>query len=410
MTLQPTRPAPAAADTEVLFKEAHQRRRRRRLAMAAITLVVAAVLTAVIALPGGGHKQPAPAAPVARPPAVRLPGTSPRVAWVDYQGNVRIGSLQTHEQRIVASGNKDPVSTLVVSGTKIFWPVRTEIPFITIMAYDTATGRLGKFAGGSAVFKAIGSTDVFVDDGNDATLARYHLDGRLVQRFNLPQGWYLSYGLWGVSPALAHGEMLVQSQTTLGQSQAAQPPAMALWTPATGHIRPLNNTWNVVASYTDPRGADSTVAWFAMSCQTSNNCPLNITDLGTGTTRHVDSPLGFGFDYGGNFSPDGRQFATFAKTNSGGYNPETRLALVDVATGSLRLVSAATIEIGEAIGWAQWLPGSDRVLAGGICGSDESGSSAPNCFVTDSATLRTTAFRPPGKGADDVNYSTVVLP
>ncbi len=410
MTLQPTRPAPKAADAELLFKEAHQRRRRRRLLISAIIVVAIAVSMAVVALSGGGHTRPAPAAPVARQPPVKLPGTAPHLAWVDYQGNVRIGSLQTHEQRIVASGDKDPVSTLVVSGSKIFWAVRTEIPFTTIMAYDTATGRLGAFAGGAAVFKAIGSTDVFVDDGNNATVARYRLDGRLVRRFDLPQGWYLSYGLWGLSPALAHGEILVQSQTAVGRRQGAKPPAMALWTPATGSIRPLNTTWDVVTTYTDPGGADSVVAWFPVSCETSSNCALNLTDLDTGRTQQIESPLGFGFDYGGNFSRDGRQLATFAKTNSGGYNPETRLALVDVATGSLRLVSGATIEIGESIGWAQWLPGSSQVLAGGICGRDDSGSSPPNCFVTDSATLRTTPFQPTGTSDEDVNYSTVVLP
>jgi hypothetical protein len=410
VTLQPTRPAPAAADTEVLFKEAHQRRRRRRLLIAAITLVAVAVSTAAVALTRSSHAQPAPAAPVAQQPAVKLPGTAPRVAWADYQGNIRIGSLQTHEQRIVASGDTDPVSTLVVSGSKIFWPVRSEIPFATIMAYDTATGHVGKFAGGSAVFKAAGSSDVFVDDGNDATLARYRVDGRLVKRFDLPKGWYLSYGTWNLSPALARGQILVQSQSALGQRQAAKPPALALWTPATGTIRPFGDSRAVVATYTGPGGADSTIAWFPASCATSNNCVLNITDLNTGTTRQVRSPLGFGFDSGGNFSPDGRQFATFAKTNSGGYNPQTRLALIDVATGSLRLVSGATIQIGEAIGWAQWIHDSGRLVVGGVCGKDESGTATPNCFQVDSRTLHTEPLRPQTTLDDDVNYSTVVLP
>ena len=168
MTLQPTRPAPAAADVEVLFKEAHQRRRRRRLAMAAITLVVAAVSTAVITLPGGGSTPPAPAAPVARPPAVKLPGTPPRVAWVDYQGNVRIGSLQTHEQRIVASGSarsgdfdgRIRIQAFLGLGQLL------GVGGPTVMVYDTATGRVSRFASGDRVFNAAGSTDVFVDAGD----------------------------------------------------------------------------------------------------------------------------------------------------------------------------------------------------------------------------------------------------
>jgi hypothetical protein len=410
MTLQPTRPAPAAVDTELLFKEAHQRRRRRRLAMAAITLIVAAVLTAVLTLPGGGNAQPSPAAPVVPTPAVKLPGTAPRVAWVDYQNNIRIGSLQTREQRIVASGDTDPVSSLTVSGSKIFWTTRTENPFFAVMAYDTATGRLSKFAGGSEVFKAVGSTDVFVDDGNNATVARYRLDGQLVRRFDLPSGWYLSFGFGGVSPALAHGGLLVQSQPITGQPAGSKPPTLAIWTPATGSVRVLSGAWNVIASHTDSNGDNSTIAWFPRSCSISNNCPLNITNLDTGRTSRIDSPLGFGFDSGGNFSPDGTQFATFAKTNSGGYNPQTRLAIVDVNTSSMRLVSAATIQIGEAIGWAQWLPGTSQVIAGGICGKGDSGAAPANCFRVDSQTLHTEPLEPNAKWNEDVNYSTVVLP
>ena len=96
-----------------------------------------------------------------------------------------------------------------------------------------------------------------------------------------------------------------------------------------------------------------------------------MTDLDSGRTRQIRSPLGFGFDYGGGFSADGRQLAVFANTKSGTYNPETRLALLDVATGSLRFVPGATIEIGESIGWAQWLPGTSQLIGGGLCGPDE---------------------------------------
>ncbi len=411
MTLQATRPRhPVATEAELLFKEAHQRRRRRRLLISAIAVVAIAIATAAVALSGNGHSSPPPAHAAVQRPAVKLPGTAPRVAWVDYQGRIHIGSLQTRQQRIVASGDTDPVSTLTVAGNKIFWPVRSEIPSSTIMAYDTATGQLRKFAGGAAVFKAIGSNDVFVDDGNDATLARYRPDGRMVKRFDLPSGWYLSYGNWGNSPVLAHGGILVQSQSALGQRSAVQPPKLAVWTPETGAVRPLAQGWIVVATHTDSRGTDSVFAWFPAACETSNNCPLNVTDLGTGRTRQIISPLGFGFDFGGGFSPDGRQLAVFAKSNSGNYNPETRMALVDVASGSLRLVPGATVEIGEAIGWAQWLPGTSQLIGGGECGPDGSGSSRPNCFRVDSQTLSAAPLRIAGDVNEDVNYSTAVLP
>jgi hypothetical protein len=128
---------------------------------------------------------------------------------------------------------------------------------------------------------------------------------------------------------------------------------------------------------------------------------LNLTDLATGTTKRIRSPLGYGFDNGGAFSPDGRQLAVFAKTNPGFSDPETRLALIDVATGSLRLVPGATLAIGEAVAWAQWLPRSGQVIVGGL---------QADHFLVDSTTLRSMSFSFLHDGNQDVNYSAVVLP
>jgi hypothetical protein len=426
MTLQPTRPAPAAADTELLFKEAHQRRRRRRLGIAAITLVAVAVSTAAVALTRSSHAQPAPAAPVAQQPAVKLPGTAPRIAWVDYQGNVRIGSLQTHEQRIIARGARDPVTSIVASGSRLFWVSGsfTKLGGPTVMVYDTATGRVGRFASGDRVFNAAGSTDVFVDAGDPdsyLSLVRYSLQGRLVQRFSYPQGWYLPdpETLGTSTLALARGEILLQTESArlVGKPVSAEPSKLAVWTPATGNLRVIGDASFLVATYTDRSNAGSSVAWLPWSCGTTyQTCAVQLTDLGSGTTRQIRSPLGFGFDMRGAFSPDGTQLAAFANTSSGGYNPETRrnpetrLALIDVATGSLRLVPAATIEIGEGIGWAQWLPGSRQLIAGGVEGADAAGIWKTNHFLVDSVTRSAAPFSFLRDGQQDVNYSAVVLP
>jgi hypothetical protein len=128
-------------------------------------------------------------------------------------------------------------------------------------------------------------------------------------------------------------------------------------------------------------------------------------------TRKIRNPLGFGFDLRGAFSPDGRQLAAFAKTNSGGYNPETRLALIDVASGKLRSVPGATIGIGEAIAWAQWLPSSNRLIVGGTSGGGAgTGTWEANHFLIDSTTLSAEPFSFLHDGQQDVNYSAVLLP
>jgi hypothetical protein len=127
-------------------------------------------------------------------------------------------------------------------------------------------------------------------------------------------------------------------------------------------------------------------------------------------TRQVRSPLGFGFDFGGAFSADGRQLAVFAKSNSGFSDPATQLALVAVSSGSLRLVPGAKIAIGEPVAWAQWLPDPDKLIAGGLSGENGDGHWQDNHFVVDSLTLASAPFSLIADRDQDVNYSAVVLP
>jgi hypothetical protein len=392
--------------------------------MLALVVVIAAIAatTAAVVVTGSGHARPAATLPPVSHPAVAPLGSPPDVAWVDYQGQVHIGSLQTHQQRVVASGGGDATTPLLVSGRTLFWVAGGGIFYdrVTrrvrslasgVMAYDTVTGRVRAFASGAQLFNAIDSTDVFVGSGDAKHLARYRLDGRLIDRFTLPNGWYLAdAGLLGnPRPALAHGGILVLSQTTIqAETVGAKPSKLGVWTPATASLRPLGDVWKVVATYTDSRGAKSLVAWLPASCTTSGSCLLQLTDPATGATRQIRSPLGF--DFGGAFSPDGRQLAAFARTNPGDYNPETRLALIDLATGSLRPVPGATISIGDSLAWAQWMPDSRQLIVGGVSGADGSGKWEANHFLVDSVTLRAAPFSFLADGQQDVNYSAVLLP
>jgi hypothetical protein len=338
-------------------------------------------------------------------------GPAPRVAWTDYQGRVHIGSLDTLQQRVVASGAGGSL-TLAVSGTTLLW-TSGHAMVNHVMAYDTVTGHVRHFADGVRVFNAAGSSDIFVDPNNAdsyQSLAKYGPSGQLIQRYTYPNGWYLpdQFALGPSSPALAGGQILVRSPIP-GQGAATAPPKLGVWTPSTGGVGVLGQGYPV-ATFTNSRNEDSLVAWFPARCP-SGNCPLNITDLGSGMTRTVRSPLHFGFTENAAFSPDGSQLAVFARTGPEGAANLLTLTLVDSATGSSRLVPAAPISVGyEVYAWVQWLPGSDQLIAGGLSGQDGKGVFHPNHFLVDSVTLRSTPFHFLTDGQQDVNYSAVVLP
>ncbi len=423
----PEAPASGATGAEVLFKEARQRRRRRRILLATVAAMAVAATAVALSVSAGGSvhaAKPVPA-PAVSPPPVHVLGTPPDVAWVDYAGQVHVGSLLTHQQRVVASGSAGATTSMVASGSTLFWVDGGGLVYDKttrrvrslprgVMAYDTGTGHVRAFASGVQVFNAQGSTDVFVGSDDGRHLARFSLDGRLLDRFTFPAGWYLPdpFGLGTSSPALAYGQILVQSQTAFqAHTVGAKTTKLAVWMPATGSIRQLGDMWATVATYTDVRGQSSLVAWLPYRCEVSNeSCSVQLTDLATGATRQIRNPLGFGFDMRGAFSPDGRQLAAFAKTNSGGYNPETRLALIGVDSGTVRAVPGATIEIGESVAWAQWLPDSRQLIAGGTSGQDGSGTWGANHFLVDSVTLHAKPFAFLHDGQQDVNYSAVLLP
>ena len=92
------------------------------------------------------------------------------------------------------------------------------------------------------------------------------------------------------------------------------------------------------------------------------------------------------------------------KTNAGDVNPAMQLAIVDVATGTLRLVPGVKGEIGESVGWAQWLPAGDQVLAGTF--SSEYRTYNHYLVNTQSNTGRLANFS--GNQNTDVNFSSAI--
>jgi hypothetical protein len=164
-----------------------------------------------------------------------------------------------------------------------------------------------------------------------------------------------------------------------------------------------------MAAYTPRHAHHSLLAWSSGPCR-NGNCLLKITNTSTLATVAVRSPLGHGFtDPGAAFSPDGRQLAAFARTASlasANCCQPSELAIVSTRTGTLRLVTAARLRTTEDAGWARWLPGGKRLLAGALSVS----------YAVDAKTL---AARPffffPGRAdhdimdTPDINFSAVVI-
>ena len=140
---------------------------------------------------------------------------------------------------------------------------------------------------------------------------------------------------------------------------------------------------------------------------------LGITNTSTLASLTVRSPNRYGFTYGGPFSsgafsPNGKRLAVFLNTTNpqDPYNaPHSVLAIVNTRTGAPRLVPAARLVTTEDVGWARWLPGGNRLIAGAEGGS----------YAVDAVTLATRPFSFGSPGDDinssgDINFSATILP
>ena len=191
----------------------------------------------------------------------------------------------------------------------------------------------------------------------DAQLVQRTLDGASTGGpWPIPEG----YNLTSPARATAAG-VLVETTANAFIRQLAE------WQPATGAVRALGPYNDLIDAYTSPSGSSTVVA--RTDCDDDFPCWLLLTDTATGHVTRVDSPIpGNGFYGGGAFSPDGSQLAVFVATNTGTTNPAAKLAVVDVATGQLRLIDGSETPVGEPYGYASWSPSGGWVFFGGLSG------------------------------------------
>jgi hypothetical protein len=405
-------PSPLADDTdvpiEVLFGEARARRRRRWVR--ATVLVVAALLSitglvASLIVGSTGHLRNAPGG---TSPSPFARGAGNGAAWVDYDGNLHVGKLANGSQRIVTHAGASPTTPLVAIGGNLFWVRDSNAPSSgygesVVDELDMSSGAVERVAQGQAIFPSVDSRDLFVVRSTSSLLEIPTRRPGPRRTFAIPSGWHLNTGGGLSNPiAVADGIVVQSSQGQTGKT----PPTAAIWNPKTGAIVRLGRDEGLIGSYTPAGAAYSLLAWVPGSCETNPDCSLLVTDTKTLTSIRIHSPLPFGFDVGGGFSPDGEQLALFIKTNSGLYSPATQLALANVRTGRLRQVPGAAGEIGESVGWVQWIAKTHSLIAGTF----STDYTRYNHYVVNARSLTVRLLDFSESRDIDINFSTVVLP
>jgi hypothetical protein len=82
-----------------------------------------------------------------------------------------------------------------------------------------------------------------------------------------------------------------------------------------------------------------------------------------------------------------------------------RLAIVNVATGAVRVARAPRLALGTDFAWARWLPGGTHLIVGTGTGP----------YLVDSATLsaRPLVAHGPGRNrgsSQDINFTAAIIP
>ncbi len=342
-----------------------------------------------------------------------MTGVIPKVAWSDYQGQLHIGDLNGLGEHVVAQTDADPTASLVALGGGIFWvryenpnPAQTVDPITnpTVQRFDVATGTTRTLGPGSQVFAAPDGSRVYVV-ASAGDLVEYTPGGvPSGHDLRVPTGWALSDSalLGNPAPGTANGILVMSAP----QQILSYPRTLALWNPDTGRVRTIGKVWKVIGAYTRPGAPSSLVAWTPASCEKVRNCPIKITDSATLATRSVYSPFGQGFEWGGGFSPDGSVLAAFVP-GPFHLSPTARLVLITGA-GHIRVVPGVSINIGDALAWAEWFPDSSHLIVGGV--GSAGGVVNDNHFVVSTAHRTATPFRFLPNGDQDINFSAVVLP
>ena len=354
----------------------------------AVVLVLVSLLALLLLQPQEGSRSHPGAQRNAVPAASRQ--GAPTVAWVDYYGNLHLANAATGRQQVLGRARAEPTTPLVTIAGRLFWidtscsyvPVLkcpyspTEgFPASVVKEFDPASRTTRTLGPGESVFtsankKALlivrrtmvcpasqrGPCDPYAEELVEVPIT----SGGRTRVFVVPPGWYVNAGSGYSNPIAVQQGILVQS--TL--AQVAPQARLGLWRLGAERVTRLGSDWGLIDAHTTVGGHTSLLAWLPAACSPDPRCPLLITDTRTGKSLRIHSPLPYGFDVGGAFSPDGARLAVFVKTNSGTVNPAMQLAFVDTSDGSIRLVPGVQGEIGESVGWARWLPGGTNVLAG----------------------------------------------
>jgi hypothetical protein len=398
----PGLPGWLARQVQALFAEARRRRRRRRLTIALAALALAVLVGGAVI----GYRSAGPHRPNAARPGGPVPTSAPRftlpaafVAWFDANGMLRIGNVATLAQRAVAHVAGPPCCTLVTAGQRIYWAGQSgRLDYV--QEYDLATGVIRTVAPGWAVFASAGGSNIYIAQSG-RRLLQLPADGPGPARpLVTPPGWQVVPLPW----AVAGGIVL---------SSDGPRPAIGVWPPGGGRVRVIGHG-HVMTAWTSPAGHGSLIAWQPAACPL--RCPVEITSIPAGRTLTVRSPLPYGFlGQGGDmaFSPDGTELA--ALTSASPPDPDTTgrfvPALVNTATGAVRLVRHALLANGEFVGWLVWLPGAGRLLAGPAA---DIGRYAGYTIDARTAAARPFTFFPGlsylANAADDISYGAVLVP
>jgi hypothetical protein len=311
-------------------------------------------------------------------------------------------------QRLVAEVNAAGLP-LVRAGGRVYWvdPAGAFVPRLghwsqVVKYLDLATGQIGTEGPGQTVFLSADGRYLLMSQ-TATSLTETPATGGVARQLTLPRGWYLPGGdgladvLSGAGLATANG-VVVQSAESPGPGGVV----LGLWNPGHGQVAMVGRARAVIDAYTPPGGRYSLLAWLPAGCRGS--CAIEITNTATMAARTLRSPLPGGFAIGGAFSPDGTRLAVFPMIEPG---QAARVALADLATGTVTVAPAPRFALGEDIAWARWLPGGRDLIAGGGTGGGD---------LVDSATLSAQPLvvargRENDRGNSlDINYTMVVVP
>lgn len=364
-----------------------------------IGLVVAVAVAVVIAvsLPSGGRRS------VTNEP--RRPQAPTLVAWVDANERLHIGNLANSTQRVVGIVNGDPTVPLLSDAGDVY-VVDTGGQYVpeigtwseVVRVYNVTSNTLTFFGPGQGIFPSADRQHLFLAQMDGAHLLELPTSGTgAPASLALPSGWFVTGG-----HGLGVGDEIVLQSNSDANSSA--PSTIGLWSVGTKRVRSVGKVsaeprpW-VIGAFTGKGRHFGTLAWIPFRCSGRPGCPIELTDTASLRSRAVHPPPGHAFVDGGAFSPDGRRLAAFVYGPPKHGETEAALAIVDLASGRLRLVPRDHFPLGENIAWAVWLS-EDELLAEGP--SDN--------FIVDTRTLvaRPAAFLRTG-GSEQADLSTVVL-